>query len=49
MIDTEVGTPAESFYRSLNFQEVGKIPNYGISPKGGLRDEIFFYKDLTTA
>ncbi|KAJ2893838.1 putative acetyltransferase [Zalerion maritima] len=46
MIDTEQGSAAESFYRSLNFIEVGKIPNYGASPAGGLRDEVFFYKDL---
>jgi len=50
MVDTEVGSPAEEFYKSLDFQVVGKIPKYGISPAGGpLRDETFFYKDLTSS
>ena len=51
MVDTEVGTAAEAFYRSINFQEVGVIPNFGISPNPsrGRRDEVFFYKDLTAS
>lgn len=47
MADTESGTVAEEMYRNLGFVEVGKIPNFANSPAGGLRDETFFYKQLS--
>ncbi|SPN99617.1 uncharacterized protein DNG_02469 [Cephalotrichum gorgonifer] len=47
MADTESGTVAEEMYKRLGYEEVGKIPNYGLSPAGGLRSETFFYKQLS--
>lgn len=47
MGDTETGTAAEEMYRKLGFVEVGKIPGFSTSPAGGLRDETFFYKQLS--
>ncbi|CCF45594.1 acetyltransferase [Colletotrichum higginsianum] len=32
MLDTEAGSPAEDIYRKFGYVEVGRIPNYGISP-----------------
>ncbi|PKS09113.1 hypothetical protein jhhlp_003727 [Lomentospora prolificans] len=47
MTDTESGTVAENLYRKLGYVEVGRIPNYAISPGGGLKSETFFYKQLS--
>ncbi|ROT40550.1 acetyltransferase [Sodiomyces alkalinus F11] len=49
MTDAETGSPAEEIYKKFGFVEIGKIPQYGISPNnpsGELRDETFFYKRL---
>lgn len=46
MTDTETGTVAEALYRKLGYVEIGKIPDFAISPGGGLRAETFFYKQL---
>ncbi|KAI0132481.1 acyl-CoA N-acyltransferase [Xylariales sp. AK1849] len=46
MIDTETGSLAESIFVQLGFVEVGKIPQYAISPSGDLKDNTFFYKRL---
>ncbi|KAI1386393.1 acyl-CoA N-acyltransferase [Hypoxylon trugodes] len=46
MLDTEIGSAAEKVYPRLGFTEVGRIPRYGISPAGGLKDEVFYYKHL---
>jgi hypothetical protein len=47
MLDTVIGSEAELVYRRLGYNEVGRIPRYGISPRdGSLVDEIFYYKDL---
>lgn len=46
MLDTETGTVAEHLYRKLGYVEVGKIPEFAISPGGGLKSETFFYKQL---
>ncbi|OHE95697.1 acetyltransferase [Colletotrichum orchidophilum] len=50
MLDTEVGSPAEDVCRKFGYVEVGRIPNYGISPAvpRQLKDQIFFYKQLST-
>ncbi|KAK2007765.1 acetyltransferase [Colletotrichum eremochloae] len=50
MVDTEAGSPGEEVYRKLGYIEVGRIPNYGISPAvpRQLKDEVFFYKQLAT-
>ncbi|KAL8853998.1 MAG: hypothetical protein Q9221_001121 [Calogaya cf. arnoldii] len=50
MLDTETGSPAESFYPALGYVKFGIIPNFGISPKDGtLKSETFFYKDLRSS
>ncbi|KAI1503906.1 acyl-CoA N-acyltransferase [Biscogniauxia marginata] len=46
MLDTEAGSPAAQVYPRLGFTEIGMIPSYSISPAGGLRDELFYYKQL---
>ncbi|KAF6813721.1 Acetyltransferase [Colletotrichum musicola] len=50
MLDTEAGSVAEMMYRKFGYVEVGRIPNYGISPAvpRQLKDEVFFYKHLQT-
>jgi hypothetical protein len=45
-LDTETGSNAEKVYSKLGWVEVGKIPKYGVSPDGELKDETFFYKQL---
>lgn len=47
LLDTETGSPAEAVYSRLGYTEMGRIPNYGISPTGELKDGTFFYKDLS--
>ncbi|KAJ4164597.1 hypothetical protein LMH87_006265 [Akanthomyces muscarius] len=47
LLDTETGSPAEAVYKKLGYTQVGKIPNYGISPTGELKDGTFFYKDIS--
>ncbi|KAI1658549.1 acyl-CoA N-acyltransferase [Daldinia decipiens] len=46
LLDTEIGSQAEKVYPKLGYTEVGRIPRYGISPVGGLKDEVFYYKHL---
>ncbi|KAL0933157.1 Acetyltransferase [Colletotrichum truncatum] len=48
MLDTAADSPAEAIYRKFGWTEVGRIPNYGISPAvpRQLKDEVFFYKQL---
>ncbi|WNQ13843.1 GNAT family N-acetyltransferase [Paenibacillus aurantius] len=46
ILDTRTGDPANHLYRSLNFQEVGRIPNYAKSPDGQLHETVFYFKEL---
>ncbi|RDA91675.1 hypothetical protein CP533_0065 [Ophiocordyceps camponoti-saundersi (nom. inval.)] len=46
LLDTESGSAAETVYRELGYVELGRMPMYGISPSGDLRDGTFFYKHL---
>ncbi|KAF9870324.1 GNAT family [Colletotrichum karsti] len=48
MLDTEADSPAENVYRKFGYIEVGRVPNFGISPAvpRQLKDEVFFYKQL---
>jgi hypothetical protein len=46
-LDTTIGSGAEFVYPKMGYQEIGIVPNYGVSPRdGSLVDEMFFYKDL---
>ncbi|RCG27831.1 GNAT family N-acetyltransferase [Sphaerisporangium album] len=47
ILDTETGSPAEGFYRTGGWTEVGKVPAYAADPAGELRSTTFFYKQLT--
>lgn len=46
VLDTETDSPAEAVYKKLGYVEMGKIPKYGMSPTGELKDGTFFYKQL---
>ncbi|PON29577.1 hypothetical protein TGAM01_v201826 [Trichoderma gamsii] len=46
LLDTESGSQAEAVFKTLGYTELGKVPGYGMSPAGGLKDGTFFYKTL---
>lgn len=48
MLDVETGSPAEEVFRKFGYVEVGKVPRYGRSPSGEIRDRTFFYKDIAS-
>ncbi|MDB5369838.1 MAG: family N-acetyltransferase [Roseomonas sp.] len=45
-LDTRAGDDGEALYRSLGWQEGGRIPGYATDSKGALHDTLFFYKPL---
>lgn len=46
VLDTEINSGADDFYRGLGFQELGTIPEYAGSPRGELIGSTFFWKIL---
>jgi GNAT superfamily N-acetyltransferase len=46
ILDTQANTPAEAFYRSLGWQELGTMPNHAYAANGELAPTTFFWKDL---
>ncbi|OAQ63213.1 GCN5-related N-acetyltransferase (GNAT) domain-containing protein [Pochonia chlamydosporia 170] len=46
LLDTETGSAAEAVYRKLGYVELGRVPGYGMSPAGAMKDGTFFYKQL---
>ncbi|PIM55225.1 GNAT family N-acetyltransferase [Roseateles chitinivorans] len=46
VLDTEVGSPAETFYRAQGFQRAGEIPDFAASPQGELRGTALYWKRL---
>ena len=44
VLDTREGDPSNRLYKSLGFQESGKIPGYAISPNGELDATVIYYK-----
>lgn len=46
VLDTETGSPAESFYRKAGWGEVGVIPDYAADPAGVLHPTTLFCKRL---
>ncbi|KAI5917089.1 acetyltransferase [Camillea tinctor] len=46
LMDTEAGSTAAQVCPRLGFNQSGIIPSYAISPAGGLRDGVFYYKQL---
>jgi len=45
-LDTEAGSAAEHFYRSLDYVYVGGLPEYACSPRGEWRANAIYYKTL---
>ncbi|HEX8543459.1 MAG TPA: GNAT family N-acetyltransferase [Pseudomonas sp.] len=45
-LDTEAGSPAEAFYRSLGYVRVGELPNYCQSPDGRYTPTAIYFKTL---
>jgi GNAT superfamily N-acetyltransferase len=45
-LDTETGSGAEAFYRSLGWSEAGTIPNYALLTDGTLSPATWYWKDL---
>lgn len=46
VLDTVTGSDADTFYRSLGWQEVGIIPDFALQPDGSLTPTTVFYKDV---
>ncbi|MEH7052485.1 GNAT family N-acetyltransferase [Bacillus pseudomycoides] len=44
VLDTREGDPSNRLYKSLDYQESGKIPGYAISPNGELDATVIYYK-----
>ncbi|MCP3750321.1 GNAT family N-acetyltransferase [Pseudomonas sp. SBB6] len=45
-LDTEAGSEAEAFYRSLGYSKAGEIPDYACGPDGVYRATALYYKLL---
>jgi acetyltransferase len=45
-LDTEAGSAAEDFYRSLGYSKAGEIPQYACGPDGTYRATALYYKLL---
>jgi len=45
-LDTEAGSDAEGFYRSLGYSKAGEIPQYACGPDGVYRATALYYKLL---
>jgi len=45
-LDTEAGSNAEAFYRSLAYTRVGELPNYCATPDGHYRPTAIYFKTL---
>lgn len=45
-LDTEAGSGAEGFYRTLGYTFLGGLPEYACSPDGEWRANAIYYKTL---
>ncbi|MCQ2988357.1 GNAT family N-acetyltransferase [Pseudomonas tremae] len=45
-LDTEAGSTAEAFYRSLAYNRVGELPDYCATPDGRYRPTAIYFKTL---
>ena len=48
LLNTRHGGPAERFYKSLGYREVGVIPGYMLGPSGERIDSVTLYCDLSS-
>jgi GNAT superfamily N-acetyltransferase len=46
VLDTQVGSKAESIYQHLGWTLVGQIPNYAASPTGDLHATAYYFKQF---
>ncbi|HYH93822.1 MAG TPA: GNAT family N-acetyltransferase [Candidatus Saccharimonadales bacterium] len=46
ILDTVTDSAADAFYRALDWQVVGVVPNHALLPDGTPSATTFFYKDL---
>lgn len=46
LLDTQVGTGADAFYRALGWTELGTMPDHSLRTDGVLAPTAFFWKDL---
>lgn len=46
VLDTATGSPAETVYRKLGWEEAGVIPDYALYPDGRFCATTFFYKRI---
>jgi GNAT superfamily N-acetyltransferase len=46
ILDTEAGSAADTFYRSLGWQVLGTMPNHAYRSDGRLAPTTYFWKDL---
>ena len=47
VLDTEVGSLADSIYPKLDYTRIGEIPGYAASVHGALRGTAIYYKSLS--
>lgn len=45
-LDTEAGSPAESFYRAQGYRYMGEIPDYACTPDGYYHPTAIYFKRL---
>ncbi len=46
VLDTCEGDPSNQLYRSLGYEEAGRIPRYARTGDGRLEGTVFYYKEL---
>jgi acetyltransferase len=46
VLDTQVGSVAESVYRGLGWTRAGEIPDYATTPSGELHPTVHYFKKL---
>lgn len=45
-LDTQAGSPAESFYRTQGYRRMGEIPDYACTPDGCYHPTAIYFKRL---
>ncbi|AJJ09731.1 acetyltransferase domain protein [Yersinia rohdei] len=45
-LDTQAGSPAESFYRTQGYYRMGEIPDYACTPDGSYHPTAIYFKRL---
>ncbi|MGE5703374.1 MAG: N-acetyltransferase family protein [Clostridia bacterium] len=49
VLDTREGDPSNLLYRSMNYQQVGRIPYFAATAEGELQTTVLYYKVLPQA